>query len=69
MYLLVKGKDLKAEKALNENGEVIVEIFIADNVELQANESVKIEQKIVDNLLVIQAEKQEMKGEQQWAKW
>jgi len=65
MYLLVKGKDLKAEKALNENGEVIVEIFIADNVELQANESVKIEQKIVDNLLVIQAEKQEMKGEQQ----
>ncbi len=64
MYLLIKGKDLKAEKMLNENGETIVEIFLADNIELQANENVKIEQKIVDNLLVIEAKKEKTKGDQ-----
>ncbi len=59
MYLLIKGKELKIEKMLNENGKTIVEIFIADSIELQANENVKIEQKIVDNLLVIEAKKGE----------
>ena len=58
MYLLVKGKDLEIERMINKNGEVVVEIFLADYVELQANKNVKIEKNKADETIIIKLNKQ-----------
>ena len=68
MYLLLKGKDLKVERMINEKGEEVFEFFLVDNVHLQVDENIKIDQEVVDNLLIFNAKKKKNGKDKAWVK-